>query len=114
MHRKAFQALLCTLGLALPRVLLAADYYVRVGGDDAGFGTSAQTAWASVARVNAASFRPGDRVCFQGGQEFRGNLRLGPGGGQSNAPIVITSFGSGRAILSAGQYTGITIDSVAR
>jgi hypothetical protein len=112
MHGNPLLLILCALDLFLPRALLATDYYVTVAGDDGALGTSPEKAWRSVARVNAGSFRPGDHISFQGGQEFHGSLLLGQdSAGQTNAPVVITSFGGGRAKLLAGRKNGITIDS---
>ncbi|HTS67823.1 MAG TPA: hypothetical protein VMO17_02470, partial [Terriglobia bacterium] len=112
-HRNTFRVVLCALGVIVSGRLLGAEYYVAAAGDDTASGTSPGTAWRSVDRVNAASFKPGDCIAFKGGQRFRGNLRLGPGSaGQTNAPVVITSFGSGRAILLAGHNTAITLESV--
>ena len=111
-NRDTLWVRLCALGAILFGRLLAADYYVAATGDDAAAGASPGTAWRSVNKVNAMSFKPGDRICFQGGQEFRGNLRLGHGsGGRVNKPVVITSFGGGRATLLAGHDTGITVES---
>jgi len=105
--------LLCLGGsLAMPGTVPAADYYVSSGGADASAGTAEAAAWKSIARVNAASFRPGDRVLFQAGRDFPGNLRLGANSaGRSNAPVVITSFGAGRARLRSGGETGITVEN---
>ena len=112
-HRNTFRVVLCALGVIVSGRLLGAEYYVAAAGDDTASGTSPGTAWRSVDRVNAASFKPGDRISFRAGQEFRGNLRLGPASaGQATAPVVITSFGGGRAILLAGHDTGITLESV--
>jgi len=105
-------AMLCLLVGLLPQMLPATDYFVGTSGDDRASGTSPDTAWRSVGQVSARSFLPGDRVLFQGNQEFRGNLRLDrKSAGRTNAPVVITSFGRGRARLLAGRESGITIES---
>jgi hypothetical protein len=105
-------AILCLSISILPRVLMAADYFVKASGDDAAAGTSPRTAWKSVERINRTSFSPGDRILFQAGQDFQGNLRLGPNcAGRPAAPVVITSHGKGRAKILAGGETGITIES---
>jgi len=112
MNRSPLWTSLCLLGGILPRMLLAADYFVAPSGDDHAAGTSPEAAWRSVARVNASSFRPGDQILFQANQDFRGNLRLAQNSaGQSNAPVTISSFGVGHAKLLAGRETGITIEN---
>jgi hypothetical protein len=91
---------------------LASDYFVAPAGDDQNPGTSPQQAWKSLARANAGPYRPGDRVLLEGGQVFSGNLHWGPAmAGQSGAPLVLSSFGTGRPRLMAGRDTGITIES---
>src|SRR6266704_2134725 len=52
------------------RALLAATYYVSASGNDSADGRTTQTAWKTIARVNAKNFDPGDRVLFQGGKTF--------------------------------------------
>jgi hypothetical protein len=90
----------------------AVEYFVRTDGDDAATGTSASTAWRSVARVNETRLHPGDSVAFEAGKEFAGNLRLtAEDAGTTDAPVIIRSTGVGRATLTAGQGTGITVES---
>ena len=58
-------------GLLAVSVASAATYYVDAGhGDDKADGTSAATAWRSVARVNVQKFQPGDTVLFKRGDVF--------------------------------------------
>src|SRR5262245_51867468 len=54
----------------------AAEYFVSAEGDDTAPGTSRNTAWRSIARVNRHAFAAGDWVRFQGGVAFDGNLRF--------------------------------------
>ena len=51
-----------------------AFYMDDARGDDALAGTSADTAWRSLERVNAAVLQPGDRVLFRRGGVWRGQL----------------------------------------
>ncbi len=90
----------------------AADYFIAASGDDRLPGLSPGAAWRSIARVNSNYFQAGDRILFAGGQSFRGHLRMDHrSAGSSNAPVVITSFGEGRATILAGHDTAITIDT---
>ncbi|MGH7215334.1 MAG: beta-glucosidase, partial [Tepidisphaeraceae bacterium] len=57
-----------------PRVLMAYMYYISPLGNDANSGTSTGSAFRSVARVNQLDLNAGDRVLFQGGQTFSGEL----------------------------------------
>ena len=51
----------------------ASVYHVdAVGGDDSRDGLTEDTAWRSLARVNAADVKPGDSVLFKRGCVWRG------------------------------------------
>jgi hypothetical protein len=83
-------------------ILGATDYYVdALSGDDSRDGTCPDFAWESLEKVSQSSFKPGDRILLNGGQEFNGQLHLDDSGTE-NAPIVITSYGEGKALV-AGQ-----------
>jgi Right handed beta helix region len=92
----------------------ATDYYVSALGDDANAGTSPADAWLTVQRVNNGQYNPGDRILFEGGKTFGGNLYLdGSDAGTPDAPITIGSYGIGRATIYAGDGTGILIYNAA-
>ena len=53
-----------------------------------------------------------DRVLFQAGQTFAGNLRLtAEDASTASLPVVIGSFGDGRATISAGAGTGVAVEN---
>lgn len=83
----------------------AAAYYVDSEyGDDSGDGLSPESAWRSVARVNAASFEPGDSVRFRRGGYWRETLTV-PSGGAPGAPVTFGSYGSGpRPVIGGGEF----------
>lgn len=84
-------------------------YYVRPGGNDGAAGTSAAVAWRTVSRAARACLLPGDRLLFGGGHAYAGELRIGPGqAGDPAHPVVIGSYGSGRATL-VSAHDGIRI-----
>ncbi len=84
-------------------------FYVSHGGDDTEAGTSPQTAWRTVGRVNRQDLDPGDTVAFEGGGTFGGELQLfAEDSGTDAEPVVVTSYGDGRATVSAGDGVGIT------
>jgi hypothetical protein len=92
----------------------AADYFVSSGGSDTNPGTSAATAWRTIGKLNSIAFTSGDRILFEGGQTFQGNLVFeADDAGTAARPITITSYGSGRATLAAGTGTGIRIFNTA-
>lgn len=87
-----------------------ATYYVSPGGNDANAGTSPGSPWKTVAKVNGWTFIPGDSVLFQGGQTFAGSITFASSG-TSSSPIVISSYGTGSAIINAGTSTGSALES---
>ena len=66
----------------------AATYYVRNGGNDGGDGLTHDTAWQSLAKVNARQFSPGDDVLFLEGNTWAGQLRVNWSGTPDEPAIV--------------------------
>lgn len=99
--------------LAAPLAAHAADYHVSPGGDDEAAGTAAAP-WRSIGRVNRQAIRPGDRILFEGGAEFAGNLALAPPRAESepDSPITVGSYGRGRAAIRAGRGTGVRVEDL--
>lgn len=78
-------------------------YYVdNVAGSDGNSGTSPSAAWRTVARVNRASFAPGDRVLFKRGGLWREQLTISSAGMPGN-PILFDAYGSGNAPVISGS-----------
>src|SRR5262245_968619 len=78
-------------------------YYVdNVAGSDSDSGTSLSAAWKTVARVNQASFAPGDRVLFKRGGVWREQLTISAAGMPGN-PILFDAYGSGNAPVISGS-----------
>ncbi len=64
-------------------------YYVdSSGGSDDHKGTSAQSAWKSLAKFDGIEFKPGDKILLKAGCRFIGPLRSN-GPGAEGKPIVI-------------------------
>jgi len=82
----------------------AETYFVDgVNGNDTNSGTIENAAWRSVRKVEEASvnFVAGDTVKFKRGQIFKGRLHYYGTSGTADAPVTITSFGTGtRPILT--------------
>ena len=86
------------------------EYYVSSEGDDSRSGLSVNESWGTVERLNRVDLEPGDRVLFEGGKEFRGNLLLtSEDAGTVQRPVVVTSYGGSRATLLAGNGCGIRV-----
>jgi len=89
---------------------LAVTYYVSPFGNDSHSGTSAQTPWRTIDKANAIDLNPGDKVLFQAGHDYPGNLLLtAEDAGTLKQPVVIGSYGSGRATIKAGNSSGVTV-----
>jgi hypothetical protein len=70
------------------------DYYFGKNGNDArGDGSLAQP-FRSIAKANSIALKPGDRLLFEGGATFAGNLGLDErDAGKAGLPVYIGSFG---------------------
>ncbi|ALW86066.1 hypothetical protein AUC43_13780 [Hymenobacter sedentarius] len=85
----------------------AETYYISPTGNDGQTGTSIGTAWRTIDKVNTTAFQPGDRILFEGGQTFQGGIWLHNGSqGTPTKPLVVSSYGSGRATISSGNSFG--------
>ncbi len=88
----------------------ARDFHVSATGDDTGSGSNTEP-WRTLAKVNATSFQPGDRILLEGGSTFSGPLELGSDDrGTPARNIVVTSYGAGHAVIAGGNGRAITID----
>jgi hypothetical protein len=95
--------------MVVAHAALATTYYVSPSGNDANSGKSPGLAWKTVGNVNSLDLKPGDTVLFQGGETFSGNLYFDSGDGNvPGTPVVISSYGGGRATLNAGDGFGIS------
>ncbi|HET8683997.1 MAG TPA: right-handed parallel beta-helix repeat-containing protein [Micromonosporaceae bacterium] len=78
-------------------------FYVDcAAGDDTSSGKSSLRPWRTVSRVNSEVFRPGDVVRFRTGTTCVGMLAP-KGSGVPNAPIVLSSYGTGAKPVIDGQ-----------
>ncbi|MFO7670479.1 MAG: right-handed parallel beta-helix repeat-containing protein [Bacteroidales bacterium] len=87
-------------------------FYISSVGNDSHQGTSEDKAWKSIDKVNAYGFSPGDSVLFRGGDEFEGTIKLGSeDSGTEPEPLVISSYGAGKAVINGGLQNAIMADS---
>ncbi len=78
-----------------------AFFVSATSGDDGNDGLSVQTAWKSLARVNAAVLRPGDTVRFKRGETWRGQLVARSG--REGAVITYAAYGEGAKPMLLGS-----------
>ena len=92
----------------------ATDYYVSSSGRDSNAGSSPADAWLTIQRVNNTHYGPGDRILFEGGRTFSGNLYFdSTDAGTPAAPVTVGSYGSGRATIYAADGDGILVYNAA-
>jgi len=81
----------------------AATYYVSNQGADSNDGLSPQTSWATLNRVSAAVFQPGDRILFRRNDVWRGQLI--PHSGSEAGHVVYDAYGAGAKPLFLGSVS---------
>jgi hypothetical protein len=88
---------LIVLAIACAAPAGAADtWHVSPAGRDGDDGRTPQTAWKTVAKVNATLFPPGSRILFARGGEWRESLVVGKGSkGAPGSPLVFEAYGNG-------------------
>jgi len=84
-------------------------YYISLSGNDNNPGTRVSP-FKTIQKVNSLRLRAGDKVYFKGGEIFKGTLTVSPGShGNAHAPVVITSYGSGKAVIRANSNRGVSL-----
>ena len=87
------------------------SYYVNTkSGDDANPWTLNKP-FKSIERVNLLQLQAGNSLFFAGGQSFTGTLRLKGLTGKKEQPIVIGSYGNGRANINGENKNAIQADN---
>ncbi|SEO81600.1 right-handed parallel beta-helix repeat-containing protein [Actinacidiphila rubida] len=95
---------------SLPHYRPGHTYYVSASGDDGNDGRSADHAWRTLSRADRQQLVAGDRLLLQGGSRFPGSLTVGRNdAGQPKQPVVIGSYGSGRATIAPANGPGVTV-----
>jgi hypothetical protein len=83
-------------------------YYINnLTGKDINTG-SKEHPWKSIEKLKMVTLKPGDKVCLRGGQVFQGSIKLKESG-KKGQPIEILSYGSGKAVVDAGNSVGISL-----
>jgi hypothetical protein len=112
-HHGGPAALVVVMVLVCAASAVATDYYVSSSGNDKSAGTVSKP-WKTITKVNKGSYSTGDRIFFEGGSTFSGSLNFtSASAGTASSPILISSYGSGRATISSGSNTGISVYNAA-
>jgi Right handed beta helix region len=78
-------------------------FYFSASGNDHQDG-SIDRPFRTIAKFNSLKLRPGDQVCFHGGDTFNGNIILdSTKSGSIKGPVAIRSFGTGKARINGGN-----------
>lgn len=88
------------IGLFMALTLVANDFYFSVDGKDTNSGLSADSPRRSLSGISDLNLKPGDRVLLKGGDKFSEAMSLSNQYGTDAKPIVISSYGEGKAIIS--------------
>ena len=87
------------------------NYFVDgQSGNDTNPGTSKKP-FKSIDRINSLQLHSGNSIFFACGQTFEGTLKLKGISATKENPIVISSYGNGRAIINGGNNNSIWADS---
>lgn len=93
---------------------IAADYYISKAGNDDNDGLTLVESWATLAPANQKNLLPGDRILPEGGSTFAGPLLFDlEDYGTKETPILVTSYGEGRATINAGVGAGVVAKNTA-
>lgn len=87
----------------LTQAATGATFYVAATGNDTNDGFSPKSSWRSLAKVNATALKPGDKVLFNRGDTWRGQLVVQSG--REGAPITYGAFGTGDKPLLLGSVS---------
>jgi len=78
-----------------------ADYYFSNSGNDANKGTSLDSPWKSIDKMNELTLKPGDNLYLKAGDVFRGTIII-KHSGKKDKPIQLTSYGNGSKPIVSG------------
>lgn len=82
-------------------------YYVSATGNDKNTG-NAFAPFKTIEKLNSLQLQAGDVICLQGGQTFKGALKIdSAAAGNKRHSIIICSFGKGRATIDGGNGEAI-------
>ncbi|MFF2318984.1 hypothetical protein ACFVTE_22280 [Arthrobacter sp. NPDC058097] len=80
-------------------------YYVSAEGSDTNSGTSPDSPWQSLMKVNETAFKPGETLSFRKGDEWIGNVVLDESGTAASA-IRLNGYGNGNLPTITGGEGG--------
>ena len=101
--RRHFLLLLCLIpGTLSAKVIESSIYVDSEFGNDKNDGTSENTAWRSLEKVNNSTFGPGAKILLKAGGMWIGFLQP-KGSGSAEKPIIVDQYGEGEKPLIDGN-----------
>ena len=86
-------------------------YYVDpASGNDSNNGKSPDKSFQSLKKASTLELKPGDRILLKAGQVFKGSLKLMDLHGTETTPIIVTSYGEGRAVIESADSAAIVAE----
>lgn len=82
----------------------ATNYYISNAGSDGANGLTPATSWATIAKVNAQTFSPGDSILFNAGDSWNERLNV-PSSGVMGNHIIFAVYGTGSKPVITGLQT---------
>lgn len=95
------------IGCSSPQTIFYVD---AQSGNDTNPGTLKKP-FKTIEKFNSIKLQAGNSALFAGGQTFAGTLLLKGLSGTKEKPIVVGSYGNGRAIINGGNGTSVHADS---
>lgn len=87
-------------------------YFVSSKGNDNNPGTR-QLPFHNIEKLNHLTFKPGDKILFEGKSVFAGSLLLDEhDSSRAEKPITVGSYGTGKAILKASNGNGLLVENL--
>ena len=97
------RSFLIAIGILFSTIGFTATYYVSNAGSDSNNGSSENSSWQTLGKVNSASLSAGDAVLFKSGDSWYGQLV--PKSGSSSARITYGAYGTGNKPLIHASLT---------
>lgn len=105
----ALAFLVLTAPVEAQRTAQAHNYFMSPRGEDSNPG-SKDRPWKSLEPLKNCSWLAGDTVFLQGGAQFQGTILFtATSRGSKNRPIVVCSYGQGRATIDAQDSSAIVV-----
>ncbi len=85
-------------------------FYISPSGNDTNSGHSPETPWKSLSMISSHDFDPGSKILLQAEKTHSGNFDFDENdGGDSQNPVIISTYGEGKATIDAGDDFGIYV-----